>query len=719
MRKLFLAGMLCATAVLPSGALAAQIRFNSESRTWTLTTGPVEYRLRQDKQGVMLDYFGPAGMPAWDPGRHDLFDTPGSFFEISGMAEGREIRPEELELVSHETTTPKPGAPGLRLLYRHRRLPLEIEALYAAWGDTGVLTRRLALRNTGTQTLHVESLPELSLRLAGGDYEMTYLWGGWGQERQMATEKLGAGRRSFVNDRGRSSSLYSPWFALHNTSLGVRYMAQLSYSGNWRMDFERSPGTGATPLRNMGVRASLGTLFDFGGSLALAAGARRQLPEVAFTASAGDLDDAANQLHRYQRAYVFPRTPVNAPPLVQFNSWYPFQGKMTVDEMKRCADAAAEIGAEAFVLDSGWYNKKDWSKELGDYEPDKVAFPNGLEELSKHVRSRGMKFGIWVEIENIGTESEMYRKHPDWFLSYGGKPVLRGVRSMLNFTRPDVRQWAHSVVDRLVRDYSLNWIKIDYNLDIGDQFDPPGADRPGNVLLDHIEHYYAWLDEVRAKHPDLVIENCSSGGLRFDTGIMAHTHTTWISDVVAPAPSVQLAYGCTMEFAPEACNHWMVGDDDKGNVKLPSRPGWWDFMFRVPMNGQFGISSRVFEWNAELKKRAAENVALYKRLRGTIAGADVYHLTPPPPNQNPTGWTALQYVSPDRTRSVLMAYRLAGGRPAELFRLRGLAPDKRYQVHVDGSPQRVVSGQEIASQGLGVRLDYEWRATVIELTAER
>ncbi|HZT31012.1 MAG TPA: alpha-galactosidase [Bryobacteraceae bacterium] len=715
-RLAVLAGM-AATLAGPA-ALTAEIQYDNSQQTWKLTTGPVEYRLRQEKQSVRLEYFGPAGMADWkrEAPRRGAAYTPS---DIAGRVDGQAIAPEELELVAHETGTWKPGTSALALVYRHRRIPLRIEARYVTWGETGVITRRLTLSNAGSETMYVESLPELALLLPPGDYELTYLWGGWGQERQLATEKLGAGRRSIVSSRGRSTSLYSPWFALRNNTLGVRYLAQLAYSGNWQMRFEKTPGSAQTRLGEVELDASLGTLNDFEGALALPAGASRQLPEVAFTASAGDLDDAANQMHRYQRAYVFPRTPNNEPRLVQFNSWYPFPGKMSVEDMKKCADMASEIGAEVFVLDSGWYNKKNWSSELGDYQADPVAFPNGLEELARHVRSRGMKFGIWVEIENLGAESQMFREHPGWCLSYNGQPIRRGVRYMLNFAKPEVRQWAHAVVDRLVRDYQLEWMKIDYNIDIGDEFDPPGRARTGNVLADHIANYYAWLDEVRAAHPQLFIENCSSGGLRFDLGIMGHTHTNWLSDVVEPLPSVQLAYGCTMEFAPEVCNHWMVGDTSRGQVDLSKPAGWWDFMFRVPMNGQYGISSRVFDWNAGMKTRAAENVALYKRLRPIIMGADVYHLTPPPANQDPAGWMVLQYVAPDRKRSVVMAYRLGESGAEELLRLHGLEPGAAYRVSIDGKPGPVMQQQELAAQGLRVTLAEPWRAAAIELQAEQ
>ncbi|MCC6862011.1 MAG: alpha-galactosidase [Bryobacterales bacterium] len=696
--------------------LNAGVRHDPASHSWILTSGPAEYRLRQDDQAVRLEYFGPAGKPSWrmTTGRQA---PPSPASDVAGMVEGRPVAPETLELLSHQIRTVRDGVEELRLLFQQRGLPLEIEIRYATWGDTGVMTRHVLLANRGRAALRIESFPELSWQLPRGEYELTYLWGGWGQERQVASESLQASRRSLVSQRGRSTSLYSPWFALHNRTLGVRYAAQLAWSGNWSMDFERLPGAARTPLRETPLDVRLGSLFDFGGALTLASGASRALPEVAFTTSAGDLDDAANQLHRYQRAYVFPPRPGGEPLLVQFNSWYPFPGKMTVAEMKRSAGIAAGLGAEVFVLDAGWYNRKDWSRELGDYEVDRTAFPNGLEELAQHVRGRGMKFGLWVEIENLGVDSRMFREHPDWCLHYDGKPVLRGARYMLDFARPEVRRWAHAVIHRLVSGYGLEWIKIDYNIDIGSEFGPAAFDRPGSVLFDHIVNYYQWLDEVRAAHPGVLIENCSSGGLRFDLGIMAHTHTTWLSDVVAPVPSLQLAYGCTLEFAPQVCNHWMVGDGERGEVKPESPPEWWDFMFRVPMNGQFGISSRVFDWSADLTRRAAENVKLYKRIRPVIDEADVYHLTPPPPNQSPEGWMALQYAAPGGRRSVLLAYRLARSPAERVFRLRGLDPSARYRVIRDGSSAETLPASRLAGQGLTVRVEREWGAVVIELEA--
>jgi alpha-galactosidase len=384
--------------------------------------------------------------------------------------------------------------------------------------------------------------------------------------------------------------------------------------------------------------------------------------------------------------------------------------------MKKCADLAAQLGAEAFVLDAGWFSSQNWSRELGDWTANRAEFPNGIADLADYVRSKGMKFGIWVEIENLGLDSRMFREHPDWCLAYNGRPIEVDDRCQLNFANPNVRKWARSVIDGFVRKYGIDWLKIDYNIDIGERFDPPRLlDRHGDVLYQQIMDYYKWLDGIRAAYPKLVIENCSSGGLRFDLGIIAHSHTTWLSDEVRPRPSVQLAYGCTLEFIPEVCNHWMVGDSLNGEVAPSTPPGWWDFMFRVPMNGQFGISSRVFGWSAALKQHAMENVTLYKRLRHVIMGADVYHLTPPPRHDNPTGWCAIEYVSADRKRSVVMAYRLAESLPATTLKLRGLAPDVSYRILTNGVPIGTSEGGMLLNDGLQVQLPHEWRAAVVEL----
>jgi len=711
---------VCLLLVLSSAPLArAEITQDPARKLFILRSGSVEYRLAESNGTVYLDYFGPTNAKAWElsPAQQGPPPHVTARYETGGRAGAAGLFPDDLESVHFEIGHPRESVDELKLTFRHRRLPLELTLVYDIMGSTGVITRQTTVLNSGSAPARIDSLPSLSWSLPPGEYELTYLWGNWSRERQERTEVLGPGTREFVSAIGRSSGRFSPWFCLRNRKLGVRYLAQLAYSGNWQMSFERTPSGSALEAEDLAV--SLGMRFDANGPLVLPPGGAFTTPLVAITASAGDLDDAANQLHRFQHNFAFAHTPANQPPLVQFNSWYPFPGPGTVADMKRCADVAASLGADVFVLDASWFSEeaKNWWANVGDWEPKASFLPNGLGELSDYVHGKGLKFGLWLEIEAAGVHSKVAEEHPDWFFALDGKPYYMG-RYHLNFARPEVRAWARAHLDRLIRDHRLDWVKFDYNVEFGERLDQPPDGRQGTVLHDHLAGYYQWLDDLRAAYPNLVIENCASGGMRFDLGITAHTHTTWLSDVVDPKASVQLGYGCTVEFAPEVCNHWMVGDSENGAVDLSKPVGWWDFMLRVPMNGQYGISSRVFDWSPELKQRAKENVAIYKRLREIIAGADVYHLTPPPDHDRPTGWSALQYVAPARDRSVVMAYRLEGGEPKISLKLRGLEPARRYRILENGAPRGLLTGAQLAQDGLPVQLAAEWRAAAFELRAE-
>lgn len=696
----------------PPAARSQAIDYDAVAQSWTIRSGEVAYRLVR-REGLLVGYFGPAsGLTARPVG-----SGPPPSSDLTGIAEGQSLDAEAWTIEHARALRQGQGLTEQLFVFRHRKLPLTLEARYAGHGRTGVITRELRLTNSGTKPLHIEALPQLSLDLPAGDYTMRYLWGGSGQERQLAVERLGAGSRTFVQRHGRSSDLYVPWLSLRNETSGVEYVAELAWSGNWQMQVEHVPGSWKDELRQRPVSVTLGMRHDLGGALRVDPGQSFTFPRIALTASGASFDHATNQMHRYQREFVVPSVVANDPPLVQYNSWYALGSEINIENTRASADWAAKLGAEVYVLDSGWYTSGDWAKQLGDYQVDTRKFPRGLEELAAHVRRRGMKFGLWVEIENAGILSEQFKTHGDWCLNYNGAPAVNWDRCQLDFGRAEVRHRMRQTIDRLMQLHALDWIKIDYNINVGERFDPAEFGRSGRRLYDHIQGYYSWLDELRAAYPHLIIENCSSGGLRFDTGIMAHAHTSWISDAVDPASSLQLRYGCTVQFAPELCNHWIVGDTDKGEIKSESPPGWWDFMFRVAMNGQFGISGRIWDWSDAVRARAAENVRLYKRIRGTIADADVYHLTPPPDRNRPKDWMALQYVSPDQRRSVLLAYRLPGGSPERAFRLQGLNGGSVYTVLRDGAPAGRATGTELSTSGLKVRHGEEWRAAVIELKA--
>lgn len=717
---LFLAG---AALVLPA---KAEVSFDGKARIWSLRSGPVEYRLGEKNKMVYVDYFGPTGGKAWPDSR--LKKGRDLRFESDGEVSGQFLRAEDLELSGHRIAGPAAETTELILEFSHRQLPLRIAVTYTTWGDTGVITRHSTVRNVGSAPLALAEVTSLAWLLPPGDYGLDYLHGSHGDERQLETEKLQFGQRRFLTRMGRSTKGYSPWFCLRDEKIGVRYAAQLAYSGNWEMSFERVTFGRRVRLLEHELQVKLGMRFDVGGPAPLAPGATIEIPMVAFTASTGDLDDIANQLKRYQRKYVIPTSPINDPLITQYNSFISLGRSPHINELKHFVDLAADIGLEAFGPDASWAIKTKEGKTLyGEWIEDPVGFPNGLKELADYVHSKNMKLCIWLEPESVSRFSPIAKKHPEWILRRNGQPIEGTVdRVPVDFRNPEVRAWARAVVDRLVREVGIDWLKIDFNTDLGEAFDEPEGRRTGTVVYEHTRHLYAWLEGIRKDFPRLLIEGCASGGLRFDLGIMRHTHATWISDMTDPRPTMQIAYGATLEFPAEVGYHWMDAREgkSKAQAELTSPRGWWDFMFRASMNGMFGIASDLGAWTPEIKQAAAENVALYKRIRTLIKGSDVYHLSPPPaPGDSPTGWMALQYAAPKGDRGVLMAYRLGKSETRQTYRPRGLAVERTFAVYLDGvrldrgGPVRL-TGRELATEGFTVELAEEWRAAVIEFVAD-
>ena len=264
LRRLFAGALIAIACAAP--AAAQRIAYDSTVRSWTLTSGPVSYRLlRRDRQ-VAFDFFGPTSRMGATPDA-----AAPSHPDLTGVVTDRSLDA-SLRLLSDSAVSASPGMEELRLHFVHVSLPIEIDVRYDAWGETGVFSREIRLANRGDRPLAITRLPSIGWELPAGDYTLRYLWGSWGQERQLATETLSAGARRFDQTRGRSTNGYVPWLSLRNRRLGVEYIAELAWSGNWWMQIERRPGTGAAALNDQPVQVELGLHHDFGGPLTLLPG---------------------------------------------------------------------------------------------------------------------------------------------------------------------------------------------------------------------------------------------------------------------------------------------------------------------------------------------------------------------------------------------------------------------------------------------------------------
>ena len=637
----------------------------------------------------------------------EVSNSPDWYSYRLGKIEQEETSTEDFDVQKIELITEN-DVQKLSCNLTHKLLPLNVSIYFSGYGKTGTVTQYVTLENTGNHPIHLENISSIAGVFPADSYEYTYMSSSWSNERRLHTFPLSNEPFSILSKCGRSSNEYSPWLCVKNVNRDIYYIVQLAWSGNWYLKLYQD--------KSRLLHLIMGEYFD-NGFLVLLPGEKVELPQTAISAAYGSIDYAANNLHRYQRDFLLKKQPDNLPLLVQFNSWFPLQQTVTAENLLPYIDKAHELGCESFTIDAGWFTKKSWDREAGDWQTNRKTFPNGLGPIANYVHSKGMKFGLWFELESLGDQSDMLKQHPDWCLQYKGKPVMTGNRAHLDYSKPEVFQWALEQFGKMYAECEgIDWVKLDYNISIGSNFETSDGIKTGKSLRNHILAYYNWLDTLQAHYPNLFIENCSSGAMRLDLGIARHTHTSFISDETTPNPSLGMAWSATLEYLPRAVNHWVVGMGNHYAVIDQSLPKeYWDFMFKVPMNGQYGISSKILEWEPDLWQCALDNIKLYKRIRSIIADADCYHLTPQPDYVDPQGWVAIQYVDPDSENSVLMAYRTRCIEQDYTAKLQALDPSGRYKVSIDGVYQKTYKGEDLMKIGLRLSLDNEYRACVIEL----
>jgi len=272
--------------------------------------------------------------------------------------------------------------------------------------------------------------------------------------------------------------------------------------------------------------------------------------------SGTDRDSVFAALTRQRRA-VRRRRPIDARMPVVFNDFMnTLLGDPTTEKLLPLIDAAAEAGADYFCIDAGWYAEGDWWNTVGAWQPSTTRFPNGLGEVIDRIHARGMVPGLWLEPEVIGVRSPIAQELPDdAFLTRGGVRVTQSGRYLLDLRSPDARKHLDQTVDRLVSEYGLGFFKFDNNTVTGRGTDKNGTSL-GHGLLEHNRAVLDWLDDIQARHPDLLIENCASGAMRMDYAMLSRLHLQSTSDQEHPLRYASITAAAPAAVLPEQAGHW-------------------------------------------------------------------------------------------------------------------------------------------------------------------
>jgi alpha-galactosidase len=312
-----------------------------------------------------------------------------------------------------------------------------------------------------------------------------------------------------------------------------------------------------------------------------------------------------------------------------------------------------------------------------------------------------MQFGLWVEPEMVNADSDLYRAHPDWIYHFPTRPRSEARNQLvLNMARADVQAYLIEVLDRLVAENSIDFLKWDMNRPISEPGWSDEIERGGEareIWVRHTLGVYAVMDALRANHPDLVIESCSSGGSRADLGILRRTDQIWTSDNTNPEARLFIQEGFSLIFPARVMVAWVT---DQGRGLLPVA-----YRCHVSMLGTLGIGGNLLHWNDEEMDEVANWIAIYKEIRPLVQDGDQYWLLSPHATHGEM--TAVEYVTAEE--AVVFAFRRADlfGEPSPQLRLLKLQPDASYRVEILGqndSANYEASGAELMGYGLSLPL---------------
>ena len=525
----------------------------------------------------------------------------------------------------------------------------ELTLFYTAFPTA--IVRRTVLTNTGDKPLRLNKLMSSCVDLPGS-YTMATFNGGWIAEMRRCDTPVGVSKVVNESLTGSSSNRHNPGFLLYEPGAtedaGTVYGFNLIYSGNHYAAAQQSL---------QGLTRVMQGINDSNFSRELPPGECFETPEAVLCHSGKGFGGLSANMHAFVTDHIIPPHWRGRPRPVLYNSWEGCTFDFSQRRLLSLANRAKALGCELFVLDDGWFAGRDNDRAgLGDYTVNRKKLPEGLEGLSRHLKDRGLSFGLWFEPESVNPDSDLYRAHPDWALTDGFRPVLGRNQLLLDLTKPEVRDYIVENVSRILDSTGISYVKWDMNRH---------SVALGAKAHDFVLGLYDVLRRIFAPRPDILLEGCSSGGNRFDLGMLCFSPQIWASDDTDPIERLtiqngisylypQSAVGAHVSAAPHAQTLRNTPLNTRGNVAFFGCLGYeLDLRTLLPV---------------EIKEIQGQ-IAFYKRYRevfqfGTFRRTEL-------------GWQ----VSDGKVTLAGVFHRLVNAAPGyERLHVKGLKPETDYRV---------------------------------------
>ncbi|WP_297211576.1 alpha-galactosidase [uncultured Flavonifractor sp.] len=694
----------------------------NEKRIFTLQTRNTTYQIKADENGVLLHtYYGPRlrggdlsrliryADRGFSPNPNEVgnnrtysLDTLPQEYSGSGagdfrlpsleleLADGSHVA--DLRYVSYRQQRGKYDLEGLPAFFggeaaadtlvitlEDAAAQVRVELFYGVFEELDLITRAARIVNQGDQPVRLYRAASLCLDFSGLPLEFITFDGGHVKERKLNRAPLRPGIQSVGSIRGISSHQHNPFVMLCEPGAdedhGTCYGAALLYSGNFEAAAERS--------QFEDVRLTMG-IHPFHFAWTLEPGQAFTTPEAALICSPSGFGQMSRQFHRAIRTHLLRDVWRDRRKPVQVNSWEAFYFDYDQERLLRFAKESAQLGVEMFVLDDGWFGRRNSdSSSLGDWWANEEKLPDGLSGLSREINALGMEFGLWIEPEMVSEDSQLYQTHPDWVLNPAGRPYTRGRSQLvLDYTREEVREYIFQTLQKLLETARISYLKWDMNRALTQVWSAAlPAGRQGEVYHRYVLGVYDLLERIRQANPHTLIEGCSGGGGRFDMGMLYYTPQIWCSDNTDAIDRLSIQYGTSFAYPPATMGAHVsaVPNEQTGrSVPLETRGA-------VALSGTFGYEMDLGALSDQEKAVVVQQIQDYRESYTLIQTGDYYRLSAPSPDGAPTAWL---HVSQDRRTALLclVSGQVHAGPPFRQVKLKGLDPALSYRLTGDDMP---------------------------------
>lgn len=551
---------------------------------------------------------------------------------------------------------------------------------YTIYENDPVITRNVKICHKGKEPIILEKVMSMSVEFVDMDFEMMQLSGAWGRERYQKNRKLEMGIQAIHGLDGTCSGAeHNPFLALKRPdtteSSGEVYGFSFVYSGNFLAQTEVSTFDITRVI--MGIHPE-----DF--YWQLNEGESFQTPEVVMVYSNEGLTGMSQAYHRLYRSRLIRGKWRDEPRPILLNNWEATYFDFDEQKLLEIAKKAKEAGVELFVLDDGWFGERnDDYHGLGDWYANTKKLPEGIEGLSRKVEALGLKFGLWVELEMVNKNSDLYRLHPDWVIKVPDRyETLCRHQQVLDFSKKEVVDYIYEMIARLLRNSHISYIKWDMNRYMTEPFSTGRpASEQGMVMHRYILGLYDLYSRLTSEFPDILFESCASGGSRFDPGMLYFAPQAWCSDDTDANERTKIQYGTSLVYplvsmgshVSAVPNHQLCRTtplETRGNLAF---------------FGTFGYELDLNSLNEKEFDLVKKQIAFMKQYRELIQiDGDFYRLKSPFEG-NETAWIV---VSQDKESALALFYQRLHKVNGSWIRLKlaGLDPNRRYEVKCDVSP---------------------------------